>query len=277
MDKEIPWIKFSFNDFMNDEKVCLMCDEAIGLYIRILAYSWKHESIPKEHEKIIRIFGLTKHKFKKLWVELEPCFFEKNSRLYQKRLLEELSEAKNYFQQKSDSGSKGAEVTWQRYRQRQESANGESMLDLDLDTQTEEVIKPSKPSDSQGSKTRPLKTKKQEISKGGGFAVANAVTSHKDALDIQCGDTSPRVRKLHEALLCVSEVASEPERLLAFILQARRAEIVDSRVGYCITIIKDPKFQVADKCLTDAKRIIRDWHGTEIVAKVQKIIPNKKV
>ena len=126
-EKQIPWIKFNPTDFMDDENVCLMCDEALGLYMRILCYSWKNESIPNDPAKIMRIFKLSKHKFSKLWPELESCFFQEGERLFQKRLTAELNEARNYFQQKSDSGSEGAKRRWHRHK----SANGKTMQDKD--------------------------------------------------------------------------------------------------------------------------------------------------
>jgi len=262
MAKQIPWIKFNPTDFMLDENVMLMCDESIGLYMRILCHSWREGSIPKEPEKIMRLFGLSKHKFNKLWKELSPCFFEKENRLYQTRLAKELSEARKYFDQKSDSGKLGAEKRWHRH----DSANSETMQDQDLER--EEDIKPSKPSESKSESPGPPKT----LSNNAGLAVSQVINGHVRVFDHQHGDGTPKMKSLLNSLLCVRELPLSPEEILGLVLQAKRGEKIRNRVSYCIKIIKDPKFVVADGCRADAKKLLRKWADDDMDPKVRKLL-----
>lgn len=137
MPKTMPWFKLYPKDFMDDENVKMMDDEALGLYMRMIFHCWTHGSIPVDEAQIMKLFKLTKHKFKKVWPQIFSCFFEKDSRFFQNRLERERLEVENNFQQKSDSGKQGAEKRWHRHKQRHESANGETMQDTESDTESD--------------------------------------------------------------------------------------------------------------------------------------------
>jgi uncharacterized protein YdaU (DUF1376 family) len=277
--KKIPWMKFNPDEFIEDENVMLMCDEAIGLYMRILCYSWNKGSIPKEHDKIRAIFKLSKHKFTKLWKELEPCFFEKDLRLFQKRLLQEIQWTENYFQQKSDSGSKGADVRWQDHNK----AKAQPMQDSDNSELRTESLESSVDSVNTPPVTEPINkaSKKTSYSNKTCWLISQAINDHKEVFEGGSVTNSPKMKMLFLALLSVPEIDKENERLLAYVIQAKEAEkpkTTGERLSYAISLLKGAKYAPADSCLQTAKDLLNKWRSeSDISENVLKVIPNLKV
>lgn len=129
MSETPPWFKFNPNDFLNDGTVKMMSYEARGLYITIICQCWFEDSIPSDPDHIIKMFNLTKHKFKTLWPQMSDKFFEENGKLFNRRVFKEKKDFEIHLQQKRDSGRKGAEKRWQTHK----SANGKSIQDKDSD------------------------------------------------------------------------------------------------------------------------------------------------
>lgn len=271
--KKIPWFKFNPIDFMDDEAVKMMCDEAIGLYVRMLCHCWTHDSMPVGEENIMRLFKISKHKYKKLWPKIESCFFEEKKRFFNHRLSKEKHNTEKTFLKKSKTGTENANKRWELHN----LGNAVAMQDPDPDKDPDKRTNNSPVPSSESKTGTGPNNSKSKISARAGYQISQAVNGHSNAFMTDITENAPIVRKLLNKLLSVREVASEPERLLGFILQARRAEGVVDRVAYCISIIKNSKHQVADGCLQDAKILMRSWTDGEIDQRVADIIPDMGV
>ncbi len=136
-NKKFQWFKFYPKDFMDDEEVKSMDYEAIGLYWVMLCHCWTNDSMPSDHKKLQRIFKVSSHKFKKLWIQINEKFFEKDSRYFNKRILEEKNNLEKDFRKKSDSGSKGADSRWHRHKDEYGDAIGDAIISPMQDTDTD--------------------------------------------------------------------------------------------------------------------------------------------
>lgn len=268
--KKIPWFKFDPIDFMDDENVKMMCDEAIGLYIRILCHSWTHDSIPADDESIMALFKLSKHKFKKLWPKIKKCFYLENERFFNNRLSKELQEAKNNFIRNSENGKKGAEKVWGGHRKAiggaNAVANGESMQDSDSDSDLD-LDKSSVNSNDIGASVRTETEPNNKISKYSpktGILISKAINAHRDVFEGDVMDNSLKVKRLFLELLRVPGIDSERQRVLAYLIQAKTAtksKPLRDRLGYAISIIKSPKYAPADASMQTAKELLNQWTG----------------
>lgn len=71
----LPYYQMYPKDFDADERVRLMTDAQLGLYIRLLNYSWINNGLPVDPEKIkLTMPGVSWPGFEENWSVIEPCF-----------------------------------------------------------------------------------------------------------------------------------------------------------------------------------------------------------
>lgn len=120
-----PAFQFYPLDFIGDENVQLMENEAVGCYIKLMCHEWIEKSIPDDVTACAKLVGeLTQQKkatakFVRAWPTIRLCFAHgrKAGRLIHPRLERERKAQRKRKERLSSAGKLGAEAT---HRNRQE-------------------------------------------------------------------------------------------------------------------------------------------------------------
>lgn len=114
-----PAFQFYPKDFLTDEKVVLMSNTEVGIYLRLLCFCWLERTLPIETESLAQMARIPIKQFTKLWEKsvLRTCFqVGDDGRLHHKRLDEERTKQTDFQRRQSDLGAAGAEKRWGRHR-----------------------------------------------------------------------------------------------------------------------------------------------------------------
>ena len=137
MRKNRPSFQFYPADFLADENVRLMNNQARGCYIMLLCHCWREGSIPSDIEELAALCGEDVEAMRVMWSRVGKCFTPKtkmNGRLVQRRLLKEKRKQDEYHKRKSDAGKKGAKARWDKELEQpkeNDTANG-SAIDVPM-------------------------------------------------------------------------------------------------------------------------------------------------
>jgi hypothetical protein len=110
-----PAFQFYAADFLADENVVLMNNQAVGCYIKLMCYCWREGSIPSDIPSISRLCGETDVSMAQLWLAITPCFTSAitgPSRLIHPRLEKEREKQEGHRKERAESGSKGGKARW---------------------------------------------------------------------------------------------------------------------------------------------------------------------
>src|SRR5262245_56554377 len=91
---------------MGSETVTVCSNRALGCYMKLLCYQWRHKSIPNDMTKLAAIVRENPRTWSKLWAEIRDKFPEKNGRLANRRLEVERRHANALSKVRQQSGSK---------------------------------------------------------------------------------------------------------------------------------------------------------------------------
>ena len=85
----------------------------IGAYFRLLMWSWVNGPLPNDLEKLSKIAGKTKQKFKKNWSNFSQKFSEtETGALVNNRMEKERVKRLNYIEEQRKHGKEGAKKRW---------------------------------------------------------------------------------------------------------------------------------------------------------------------
>ena len=108
-----PAFQFYPKDFLTDDKVALMNLEQVGAYIKLLCYCWLNGGLPNDQEELRNMCGCSDAiTWSKIWKKISKCFYEKNQKLFNKRLDKEKRVQKKRRKLLQTAGKKGAEKRW---------------------------------------------------------------------------------------------------------------------------------------------------------------------
>lgn len=108
-----PAFQFYPSDFLSDENVILMSNQAVGCYIKLLCVCWKEGSIPSDLSKLTKLCNETPENMAELWPSLEPCFKQNShGRMTNPRLEREWLKQQGFRNERARSGKKGADARW---------------------------------------------------------------------------------------------------------------------------------------------------------------------
>lgn len=111
-----PAFQFYPADFLSDENVALMTNQAVGCYIKLICYCWREGSIPKQIPQLARLCGEDLDSMLILWKSLKRCFKPARGkdagRLIHPRLEKERHKQVAFKSDRSRAGRKGAEALW---------------------------------------------------------------------------------------------------------------------------------------------------------------------
>lgn len=105
-----PWFSLYVDDFIGSETVTVCSNRALGCYMKLLCYQWRHKSIPADPKKLAAICGERSLIFSKLWTELREKFpdsIHQEGRLVNRRMEVERRHANSLSKTRANIGSKG--------------------------------------------------------------------------------------------------------------------------------------------------------------------------
>jgi len=113
MAQKLPWFPFYPADFLGAEKVQLMTNEQVGMYVKLLCYQWMEGSIPVKSSSAIAVLRLgwgDETEMRDFNSVLETCFVKhptEKGRLINKRLDEIRREQEDISLKKQEAGRRG--------------------------------------------------------------------------------------------------------------------------------------------------------------------------
>jgi uncharacterized protein YdaU (DUF1376 family) len=191
----LPWFPFYDRDFFMDEKVKVMSNAQVGMYLRLLSHQWQEGSLPNDELALSRIALANPCEADELTTLVRACFVKNGraGRLLNARLTQVKKEQEEKDQVNRDRARKGGLA---RSRQQAElkhdssTAQGQPKLaesESESDPKTSSSVSQKKPSRKASAKRRSVlpedfqpKTKHEEIAKGLGLNLAVEFTKFKD-------------------------------------------------------------------------------------------------
>lgn len=105
-----PWFSLYVDDFIGSETVTVCSNRALGCYMKLLCYQWRHKSIPADMKKLAAIVGERPLIFAKVWTELREKFpdsVHREGRLVNRRMEVERRHANSLSKTRAQTGRKG--------------------------------------------------------------------------------------------------------------------------------------------------------------------------
>jgi hypothetical protein len=112
-----PAFQFYPADFLADENVVMMSNQALGCYIKLMCYCWREGSIPADQGRIAKLCGEDSSAMAQLWLSISPCFstaIDDPSRLVHPRLDKERQKQLEFRKERAESGLKGSAARWKK-------------------------------------------------------------------------------------------------------------------------------------------------------------------
>jgi len=103
-----PAFQFYPKDFLSDINVVSMNMEERGIYITLLSICWLEGWLPNGSTKLQRLCG-NPSGWNEAWLNIEPCFYENDGKLYHKRLQIEREKQLKWREKSKIGGIKSGE------------------------------------------------------------------------------------------------------------------------------------------------------------------------
>lgn len=163
-----PWY---IADWRGSEAVLSMNLEQRGLYRELLDHCWDAGSLPTDEAMLRRLASAEPAEFKRSWPAVRHQFYEKDGRLYHRKVDEKRGELGAWREAKREAGRLGAQRRW--HKQGNSSSDGTpngspngSLNGSPNGTPNGSVIATSWPSSSSSSSTSSTTTTKEENTYG---------------------------------------------------------------------------------------------------------------
>ena len=108
MTRPKAWFAFYPADFEADTADLNL--EEIGAYIRLLDFHFLNDSIPTDIKRTASILRVSPQKTRKLLHVLMRFFYEKDGRLFQKRMVQIIEQGIEISEKRAQAGKKGGEA-----------------------------------------------------------------------------------------------------------------------------------------------------------------------
>jgi uncharacterized protein YdaU (DUF1376 family) len=109
----LPYYTLYPSDFDTDERVRLMEDDELGLYIRCMNHAWVNDGLPEDPDLIRRAFRDSVEAFSRKWVRVSECFpIATDGRRRNSRQEIERQRAQEKVENAKERGKKGAKARW---------------------------------------------------------------------------------------------------------------------------------------------------------------------
>ncbi len=124
----MPWYPLYHEAFAMDTQA--WTTEEVGCLIRLMNYQWANGFVPNDHDKLCRICGVTRTRWKPIWATLRPKFEQvTRTKLANRRLAAEQKRTAK----RSTAGRKAAETRWGKQRKINESDATAQQTQSELD------------------------------------------------------------------------------------------------------------------------------------------------
>lgn len=120
-----PSFPFYPADFLADENVVVMSNQALGCYMKLICFCWREGSIPASVERIAKLCQEDSTAMALLWPAIGTCFETSpvgEHRLVHPRLEATRLEQDEYHKGKSNAGKAGAKSRWDKEKHNNSSA-----------------------------------------------------------------------------------------------------------------------------------------------------------
>lgn len=125
--EKAPAFQFYVSDYLTSERTRTMTNDARGVYVDMLAFSWKEVGLPAKLPVLARMIGQPEATLRKLWPQIRGAWKKQGNRIYNQRQEEQREEARAHFLAQSERGKKGAEARWGKQPSASGASNGASM------------------------------------------------------------------------------------------------------------------------------------------------------
>jgi len=107
MSEPRPWFPLYARDFLADDNVAAMTAEELGAYVRLLLHAWTNPGLPDDPKRLARLARISEDRWYEVWEAVEPCWTERDGRLYQGRLEAERERAEQRACTARENGARG--------------------------------------------------------------------------------------------------------------------------------------------------------------------------
>ncbi|MEK9896932.1 MAG: DUF1376 domain-containing protein, partial [Burkholderiaceae bacterium] len=102
-----PAFQFYPSDFLSDHNQIVMTAEEAGIYIRLMAHSWKHP-LTNDMGKLAKLAGVTPEAMSTAWLVVSTCFEQRSSGDWiHPRLERERRKQRLHSRKQTENGLKG--------------------------------------------------------------------------------------------------------------------------------------------------------------------------
>jgi uncharacterized protein YdaU (DUF1376 family) len=109
-DPRLAWFPFYWQDFLGSDKVQLMTNEEVGLYVKLLLRQWDKGSIPDTLNGLKAIPNLKSNDDQTLLKLVSLCFAKRNGCRVNLKLAKIKQERLQYYERLSQAGAKGGQT-----------------------------------------------------------------------------------------------------------------------------------------------------------------------
>lgn len=138
--------QFYPSDFLMDEKVMVMTNQQVGIYIKMICFCWQGGSLPNDADKIARMCGEDVESMNEMWGDIVRCFDviidpeTGESRLVHRRLKKEFKKQQDFRAKMSRAGKLSAEKRWgKKFEDESKSEDESATTDEDHDEKVEKT------------------------------------------------------------------------------------------------------------------------------------------
>lgn len=191
MAQLLPWFPFYYSDFFKDEKVQVMSNAQVGMYLRLLAHQWHEGSLPNEQTALARLALAHPGEEEELLCIIRACFVKNGraGRLVNARLKQVKKEQEEKDQVNQERARKGGLARSRKQAESKQTLSSAqaSYSESESESSSSSSVLRKEPSRKASSKRRSVlpedfepKPKHQDIAKGLGLNLAVEFTKFKD-------------------------------------------------------------------------------------------------
>lgn len=111
---DLPYFKFFASDWLSDLNVRAMDPATRGIYTDLLAFDWRENGIPKDHQFLAQALGVDDETMNQAWDSLSDRFIphpEKDGYVTNKRLSKEREKVVGRKEKMSEAGRRGGKLS----------------------------------------------------------------------------------------------------------------------------------------------------------------------
>lgn len=175
--EKAPAFQFYVSDYLTSERTRAMTNDARGVYVDMLAFSWKEIGLPAKLPVLARVIGQPESTLRKLWPQIRGAWKKQGNRIYNQRQEEQREEAHAHFVAQSGRGKKGAAARWGKHAASNGVSIPEAMLPDGSSSSSSNSVEP--PTPLKGVSRKRQRRNLREVPKANPEAEAQAIETRR--------------------------------------------------------------------------------------------------